>query len=93
MPYVMVAVLAREEWLSEILDVETLFTLATNDANLHLIATFVDAKLAPTGHVAVGCRRNDHDDVRQAVPGWYGVAFLNIFAITLTFAIVAVLIL
>lgn len=68
LPYVMVAVLAREEWLSEILDVETLFALTTNDANLHLIATFVDAKLAPTGHVAVGCRRNDHDDIRQAVP-------------------------
>jgi hypothetical protein len=42
LPYMMVAVLAREERLGEILDVEALIALVTNDANLHVIATLVN---------------------------------------------------
>jgi hypothetical protein len=69
LPYVMAMVLAREERLGEVLDVRALLALATNDANLHLVATLVNTKLALTGHVAVGHRQNDLDDARQAVLG------------------------
>jgi hypothetical protein len=68
LPYVMATVLAREERLGEILDVGALLALATNDANLHLITTLVNAELAPTNHVTIGHRRNDFDGIRQAMP-------------------------
>ncbi|CAM6017988.1 unnamed protein product [Sphagnum balticum] len=75
LPYVMAMVLAREERLGEVLDVRALLALVTSDANLHLVATFINRELALIGHVAIGCRRNDLDGVRQAVPGlvWRGL--------------------
>jgi hypothetical protein len=76
LPYVMVVVLAKEERLGELLDVETLFALATNDTNLYLVMTFIDVELASTGHVTVGRRRNDLDGIRQAMPElvWCGLS-------------------
>jgi hypothetical protein len=56
LPYVMATVLAKEERLSEVLDVGMLYALVTNNTNLHLLVTFVDVELALVGHVAVGCR-------------------------------------
>jgi len=56
LPYVMATILAREERLGDILDIEVLLALATSDTNLHLITTLVDAELALVGHVDVGCR-------------------------------------
>jgi ribosomal protein S12 methylthiotransferase accessory factor YcaO len=72
----MATVLAREERFGEVMDVEALLALATNDANLHLVATLVNTELAPIGHVAVGRCRNDLDGVRQAVPRlvWRGLS-------------------
>jgi len=55
LPYMMDVVLAREERFGEVLDVEVLFALVTNNANLHLVTTLVDVKLALVGHAAVGC--------------------------------------
>ncbi|CAK9862316.1 unnamed protein product [Sphagnum jensenii] len=76
LPYVMAVVIAREERLGEVLDVGALLALATNDANLHLIATLVDAKLTPAGHIAVGRCRNDLDGKHQAMPElvWCGLS-------------------
>jgi hypothetical protein len=76
LPYVMATVLVREEQLGEVLDVEALFTLATSDANLHLVTTFVNIELAPTSHVVVERCRNDFDGVRQAMPElvWHGLS-------------------
>ncbi len=54
LPYVMAAVLAREERLGEVLDVGVLLALATSNANLHLVATFIDVEFASASHVAVG---------------------------------------
>ncbi len=56
LPYVMATILAREERLGDILNIEVLLALATSDTNLHLITTLIDAKLALVGHVNVGCR-------------------------------------
>ncbi|CAM6023247.1 unnamed protein product [Sphagnum balticum] len=76
LPYVMATVLAREERLGEILDVGTLLALATNDANLHLVTTLVNTELAPAGHVTIGRRQNNLDDIGQVVPGlvWCGLS-------------------
>ncbi len=76
LPYVMVTALAKEERLGEVLDVGALLALVTNDANLHLVVTLLNTELAPTGHVAVGRRRNDLDGIRQAVPElvWRGLS-------------------
>jgi hypothetical protein len=63
LPYMMAVVLPKEEWLGEILDVRMLLVLPTSNANLHLIATFVNAEFALVRHVAIGCRRNDLDGV------------------------------
>jgi hypothetical protein len=74
--YVMVTVLAMEERLGEVLDVKALLALATNDANLHLVATLVNIELALASHVAVGRRQNNLNGVHQAVPGlvWRGLS-------------------
>ncbi|CAM6030945.1 unnamed protein product [Sphagnum balticum] len=76
LPYVMATVLAREEQLGEVLDVEALLALVTNNANLHLIATLVNTELAPAGHITVGRHQNDLDGVRQVVLGlvWHGLS-------------------
>jgi hypothetical protein len=76
LPYVMAVVFAREERLGEILDVEALFVVVTNNVNLHLIATFINVELAPTSHVVVGRRQNNLDGIRQAMPKlvWRGLS-------------------
>jgi hypothetical protein len=76
LPYVMATVLAKDEWLGEIPDVRVLLVFATNDANLHLIATLVNTELAPGGHIVVGRRQNDLNGVHQTVPGlvWRGLS-------------------
>jgi hypothetical protein len=76
LPYVMVAVLAKEEWLGKILDVEALLVLATNNANLHLVTTFINTELALKSHIVVGRRRNDLNGVCQGVPElvWHGLS-------------------
>jgi hypothetical protein len=88
----MAMVLTREERLGEVLDVGALLALATSDTNLHLIATLVNTK-----HWQV---TSPLDVVEMTLmvyvrpcPGWYGVAFLDISAATLSFAIVVGLIL
>jgi hypothetical protein len=66
----MAAVLVRQEWFLEVLDVAARLSLATGAGNdLNHVAAIVQAEEAPVGHIAVAIGRHELQGVLELLLG------------------------